>query len=478
MTDRERALMVNTLMAASGVSRDARRELASGQATQWQIAPRPLAIGPRLAEELQELGRTLYTFYQAANRLYHASVQCHAPKWVHEYLDQGKPEALVKLGRMARQRNRLPMVIRPDLFISDGRLVATELDSVPGGMGLLGSMTHAYASLDDSVLGGNDGIAKGFAAAIAKVTGRDDCRVAVVVSDESRDYYLEMNWLARQLRQHGHGIWVVHPEQVAYDGHEVTINLGDEAQIINTIYRFFELFDIDNVPNFPLMLEAVRKRHVEITPPLKTYLEEKMLFALYHHPSLRSWWTNALREDDLKRLDGLLPQTWILDPRELPPHAAIPDLWISGHQAQAWQDILLLARGDRSFVIKPSGFSPLAWGSRGVQLAFELSNQALAHTLQKAQEGFQTTPYILQRYHRSDKVHFSRYGFAGGCMEEFAGRTRLCPFYFIGRSGPVLAGVLATICPLDKPLIHGMTDAVMVPVMVSDQHDLEIDREQ
>ena len=47
------------------------------------------------------------------------------------------------------------------------------------------------------------------------------------------------------------------------------------------------------------------------------------------------------------------------------------------------------------------------------------------------------------------------------------GRVRLCPYYFVSGEGdsarPKLGGVLATICPADKKIIHGMTDAVLVP---------------
>jgi hypothetical protein len=31
-----------------------------------------------------------------------------------------------------------------------------------------------------------------------------------------------------------------------------------------------------------------------------------------------------------------------------------------------------------------------------------------------------------------------------------------------------LGGVLATVCPADKKILHGMSDAVMVPVTVGD----------
>ena len=47
------------------------------------------------------------------------------------------------------------------------------------------------------------------------------------------------------------------------------------------------------------------------------------------------------------------------------------------------------------------------------------------------------------------------------------GRARLCPYYFVVGEGdaarPQLGGVLATICPADKKIIHGMTDAILAP---------------
>jgi len=47
------------------------------------------------------------------------------------------------------------------------------------------------------------------------------------------------------------------------------------------------------------------------------------------------------------------------------------------------------------------------------------------------------------------------------------GRVRLCPYYFVTGDGDAaraeLGGVLATVCPADKKIIHGMTEAVFAP---------------
>jgi hypothetical protein len=48
------------------------------------------------------------------------------------------------------------------------------------------------------------------------------------------------------------------------------------------------------------------------------------------------------------------------------------------------------------------------------------------------------------------------------------GRVRLCPYYFVTGEEAKLSGVLATVVPADKRLIHGMADAIMAPCSVSD----------
>ena len=50
------------------------------------------------------------------------------------------------------------------------------------------------------------------------------------------------------------------------------------------------------------------------------------------------------------------------------------------------------------------------------------------------------------------------------------GRVRLCPYYFVAGDGDAaraeLGGVLATICPADKKIIHGMTEAIFAPCSI------------
>jgi len=59
------------------------------------------------------------------------------------------------------------------------------------------------------------------------------------------------------------------------------------------------------------------------------------------------------------------------------------------------------------------------------------------------------------------------FDFERAAVVPMPGRVRLCPYYFVEGDGDqaraVLGGVLATICPADKKIIHGMKDAVLVP---------------
>src|SRR5207253_1209249 len=124
----------------------------------------------------------------------------------------------------------LPGVIRPDVIPTEDGMIITELDSVPGGIGLTGALARAYSewptaaptssSLRPSsishpsrasgsndqpfdIVGGADGMVEGFAAMLRHLLdGRSGC-IAIVVSDEANDYRPEMTWLAARLRERG-----------------------------------------------------------------------------------------------------------------------------------------------------------------------------------------------------------------------------------------------------------------------------------
>jgi hypothetical protein len=89
----------------------------------------------------------------------------------------------------------------------------------------------------------------------------------------------------------------------------------------------------------------------------------------------------------------------------------------------------------------------------------------------EAINAFPRLPYILQRYHKPRTVDAAWVDFEQGELMPMKGRVRLCPYYFVHGEGDAarthLGGVLATICPAEKKIIHGMRDAILAPCSVA-----------
>ena len=230
----------------------------------WLLSPDPFPIEEQFARELEQLGHRLFVFQRACNQLYQLSVKGKQPAWVARYLDAGKPPELVELSRQKQFRDALPLVIRPDLVLTDEGYTIAEIDSVPGGIGLTGWLNQTYSKLGGDVIGGSDGMLDGFQGVLPN--GGD-----IVISEEAATYRPEMEWLAARLkdRSASGGEWRVVPAE------------NYEPQDGRDVYRFFELFDLPNIPNIDKTLRAAAEGKIKITPPIKPYLEEKMWFALF-----------------------------------------------------------------------------------------------------------------------------------------------------------------------------------------------------
>ena len=425
----------------------------------------------------QTLGPQLLRFYRAVNRLYLESVRKTQPAWVAGYLDQGKPEGLIAYSRMKRFRDHLPAVIRPDIIPTSDGMVITELDSVPGGIGLTAALSHAYADFSSSsdvsaqIIGGRDGMVDGFATMLREQRGQHEGVVAIIVSEEAKDYRPEMTWLAAELSARGLPTYCVEPRQIRFTEEALLLTTEAGNLPIGLIYRFYELFDLPNIPKGELIQYTIKKGRASVTPPYKPALEEKSAFALLHHPTLAPYWRTELGEDHFLHLTTIMPRTWILDPAPVPPSAVIPSLSIGGRAVMNWHDLAEATQKERHFVIKPSGFSELAWGSRGVSVGHDLPQSEWTAAISSALQAFHHNPYVLQEFHKGRQYEVNYFEPVTGELRAMAGRTRLSPYYFVTGESAHLAGILATIVPADKKVIHGMKDAVMVPCAVEPQAD-------
>ncbi len=414
----------------------------------WRVSPSPLALGPELTQELATLGRVLLQFYRAVNLLYRKSVEGGQPEWIARWLDQGKPAWLVELQRHPALKNELPRVIRPDILLTENGLAITELDSVPGGIGLTAWLNQVYSgvrSQESEVIGGADGMLKGFASLFG-----DAAQVHIVVSEESASYRPEMEWLADQLNAAG---------KASFNLQSSTF---DSPAPGDAVYRFFELFDVANIPGARRLFDLATEKQIRLTPPPRPLFEEKLLFALLWNRQLRAFWRQELGESFLTRLQKVVPYTWVMDPTPLPPHAAIPGLELTD-----WRQLTALSQRERELILKVSGYSEEAWGARGVYFGSDLSAEEWSVAVTKALSDFGRSPYVLQRYHKPRLVESNWFDFVRSELVPMPGRVRLCPYYFVGGEGDAaranLSGVMATICPADKKIIHGMKDAVLVP---------------
>ncbi len=443
----------------------------------WQLSPAPFVLSKAQLERLNQLGDLLQRFVQGVDNLYRQSQNPNlpVPPWVADLYDQGKPESLLQFAGMKRLKSHLPLVLRPDLLLQEDGWTLCEIDAVPGGMGFTSALNRFYRKNGFSVLEAETGLPGAFLEMLkAFVPEKENPVIAVVLSDEAGDYRAEMAWFVDTIRRGDdlapayENIFLAHPKDLDLVRDQLVLTDPEtgEERAIDLIYRFFELFDLANIPKIELIQYAVKKGLVKCTPPFKPHVEEKLSLALLHHPALSEFWQKELGKDGFEQLRQWVPQGWIVDPAPIPPQAAIMNLLPGGRVVQDFAALKNLSQKERELVLKPSGFSELGWGSRGVTIGHDHSAEAWAERLGTALQSFGKTPYILQKFVPSGIQQAERLDIATGAVTPFKARTRLCPYYFVQDGKVTLAGVLATCCPADKKLIHGMKDAVLAPCMV------------
>ena len=411
---------------------------------QWLISPDAFPNDKKFLRDLEQLGHRLFVFQRACNQLYQLSVKGKQPDWVARYLDAGKPKELIEFSRRTEIRDDLPRVIRPDLILTEEGYVIAEIDSVPGGIGLTGWLDQTYSTFDSEIIGGADGMLDGFRTVLPN--GGD-----IVISQEAATYRPEMEWIAARLNQtsnieHQTSQWRVMPAE------------NYQPQDACAVYRFFELFDLPNIPGIENTLRANAGGRITITPPIKPYLEEKMWFALFWLQPLREFWRRELGDKYFIKLQEVIPYSWLLDPTPLPQHAVIPRLEIHN-----WREAARFSQKDRDLLLKISGFSPLGWGSRGVALGSDLAHAEWEKRIEHALGTFESSPTIMQRFHKGRLFEHRYWDPDSSELKTMKGRVRLCPYYFVESNRVKLRGALATIAPADKKFVHGMSDAILVP---------------
>lgn len=430
----------------------------------WLLSPDAFPIEKKFATELEQLAHRLFVFQRACNQLYQLSIKGKQPEWVARYLDAGKPKELIEFSRRKEIRDELPRVIRPDLILTEKGYIIAEIDSVPGGIGLTGWLNQIYSTFDSEIVGGADGMLDGFRTVLPN--GGD-----IVISQEAATYRPEIEWVAAGLN-HRHGVAGEvdsgslrnsAPAEITDPSYSWRVVAAEnyEPKDGRAVYRFFELFDLPNIPGIENTLRANAESRITVTPPIKPYLEEKMWFALFWMQPLREFWRRELGEKYFSKLQEVIPYSWLLDPTPLPQHAVIPRLEIHD-----WREAAKFSQKDRDLLLKVSGFSPLGWGSRGIALGADLPHADWDKRINHALQTFESSPTIMQRFHKGSLFDHQYWDPDSNELKTMKGRVRLCPYFFVEPDRVKLRGALATIAPADKKFVHGMSDAILVPSKV------------
>jgi hypothetical protein len=434
----------------------------------WKLSPEPWALTEAQLRDLKRIGAACLSYHRALERLYVRSFsgkkilrnrEVYAP-WVAEYLDRYKPAGLVAHGRHRAVKHQCPVVLRPDLLITEQGFTMTELDSVPGGVGLTAYLNEVYAEDYPGVIG-RTSMPDRFMSALGRLTPKEKFPlVAIVVSEEGATYRPEFEWLGEKLRSLGHDVHVVEPSQVMQMGDGSYVPVDGAPRRVDILYRFFELFDLANVENADAMLRMAESGELSFTPPLKAFLEEKLWLALFWSPTLEDYWHQQLSTEHWALLRRCIPHGWVVDPAPLPPFAVFPKLDI-----QSWNEMKTFGGKKRELVLKISGFSERGWGSRGVFIGHDLSQEQWGAAIDEALASFPNNPFVLQEFHRAKVLPHPAWVEETQTTRVMPSRVRLCPYYFGAAEvdEPVLGGVLATVCPSDKKILHGMRDAMMLP---------------
>lgn len=437
----------------------------------WQLSPTPLELPTEIVNELNQIGEACFEFLGGINKLYQASKINKSilrnkhliVPWVADYFDRGKTKNILQHSNLEFLRNSIPKIIRLDLLLIENGLALTEIEVIPGGIGFTSFLHRLYEKDENGLIGGSQEMLNGFYESMTSlIPHKNNPTILLAVSKESETYRPEFEWLAEELSKSGKQVYCVDPETIYYENSKLKFVKNEKIVEIDVIYRFFELFDLEGISTSSIILEAIEKKEVIVSPPLKPIFEEKLCLALFHHYQLQDYWKETLTKESLKLLQKIIPLTWIIDGTSFGPNAILNGPNINGRNLKSWEELGEATQKNRDYIIKISGFHEKAWGARSVTLGSDCSQEDWKRALNEAIENGPNHPFIIQEFKKPKKITHPIYDETGEPTIH-AGRVRLCPYFMKNHSKITVKGILATICPANKKIIHGMTVATFIP---------------
>jgi len=450
----------------------AETELVEGKT--WRVSPEAWPLSKKQYDEIRLIGGYCFEFVSAVERLYVRSSQNKKllrnrdfrAMWIAEYFDRGKPAELLRHAKIEKLSGVLPVAIRPDLLITSDGFALTEIDCMPDGIGLTSFMNALYGGAQAGIVGGI-GMPELFYEAVAATRPEvSNPMVAIVVGDRFNPYRPELEYVAEILRGNGRRVHCGSTSDLLTVGDSLCLDVDGSPADVDIVVRFWELFDQKEVPCADALTKAVENGSIVVTPPMRPYQDEKLSLALLHHHLLGDYWKENLSREALEWLLRCVPRSWVMDSAPLPPGAVLDGPKVGGCPIHDWRQLAEASQKERDLVIKISGFDENAWGARGLLLGGDASHYEWTSGIEEALAAAGRALHIVQEYRKPVRLSHPVCIDESGEIFNMQGRARLCPYYFNIGGGIKTGGVLATFCPADKKIVHGMRDAAFLPCAV------------
>jgi hypothetical protein len=295
--------------------------------------------------------------------------------------------------------------------------------------------------------------------------------IALVVSDEAATYRPEMEWLALQLQLHGQARFACGPRSFPL-GSGLFFDVEGNPEKIDIIYRFFELFDLANIRTAPFFFEAWKAGEVAIAPPMRHFRRR--------NSRSRCSTTTGCRISGPKRSAAARSNSCGSSSRRPGSSTRAPAARRGARRpARRRPAVARLARARRRFAegtrpdhqdqrLPRDGVGGAQRRARQRLLARRVAVQGLDRALELAP----TNLHVLQAYKKPKRVQHPVYrrpetGRRARRRHGGGGAPAPVSVLFCRRGRARLSGALATFCPPDKKIIHGMQDAALLPCRVS-----------
>ena len=292
--------------------------------------------------------------------------------------------------------------------------------------------------------------------------------VALVVSDEAATYRPEMEWLALQLQLQGKRVFALRPQALFPLGGALFFDSGGNPGEDRRHLPLLRALRPREHPGRAVHLRGLGGRggrHRPAHAPLPG--GEARLRPLSPSPAARLLGRGPQRADGPTAPDALIPPSWVMDPAPLPPGAVLDGPHAGGRA------ISRLARPRGSLA---EGAGPHHQDQRiprdrlGRPQRDSRQRQLARGMADRPWIGRSSSPranlHLLQAYRKPSRVRHRVYR-DGRRAVETDGRLRLCPYYLVVGGKARLSGALATFCPPDKKIIHGMQDAALLPCRIA-----------